>query len=91
MQMRQPSEKPLEELAAGELVAQNVFGDIWYVNPSVRIRQSEIPITQVAVEERVLEFLRTVYPNKFRVGSLVGKFRSEDSRITPQLVSLLVL
>lgn len=79
--------RTLESLATRELVAQNVFGDVWYVNPAVRIQQSEIPISQGAVEERVLEFLRAVYPNKFQVRNLIGKFRRDDSRITPLLVS----
>ncbi len=79
-------EDALRKLGARELAFQNVFGDAWYINPATKVRPSQVVISQVAVEERLLQFLRAVYPNKIKLTSLVGKFCQEDSRINPKVV-----
>lgn len=77
----------LNDLVSKEHVYQNIFGDEWFLNPTLRVQPSGTGIPIQAVEARILGFLRKIYPDKMKFGKLAAKFCQEDSRITPPVVS----
>jgi len=77
----------LRELDTKELLFQNIFGDAWYINETIKVVPSGLAIPVEAVEARILEFLRKIYPTKIKIGALITKFCEEDSRIKPDMVS----
>jgi hypothetical protein len=77
----------LRDLVSKELVYQNIFGDEWFLNPTMRVEPSSGGIPVQAVEAKILGFLRKIYPNKITFGKLAAKFCQEDSRITVPAVN----
>ena len=60
----------LQQLCDKNLALMNVFGDRWYIDPTVKVITADVKLSEAAVEPIVLDYLKKYIPSALRDISL---------------------